>query len=120
MIYREEKEGLKILNEGNITVGLETTLTEDLIKEGDAREIVNKIQNTRKELNFNVVDRIKTYIYAEDRLIDSIKQFEDYIKNETLTEYFEVKNIKEFDNNKKKEFIEWDINGKKALIKVER
>lgn len=118
IIVREEKEGLKILNEGNITVGLDTTLNKSLIDEGNAREIINKIQNMRKEQKFNVVDRIKTTIYASSDLVASLKEFIDYIKNETLSleiNIYEIDKSKDFAN-----FKEWDINGKTAYIKVEK
>lgn len=71
-----------LFEQGNF-VFLDTTLTEDLKKEGIAREIVHAIQNLRKEANYDIADRILTYISPKD---DAITSFENYIKEETLSE----------------------------------
>lgn len=113
-IYREEKKDLKIINEGNITIGLDLELTEELIKEGFARELVNKIQNIRKDINYNVTDRIETKIYSKKELFENIKGFEDYIKNETLTKNLYLYDISELKD--KSGLEEWDINGIGAYI----
>ncbi|MFU2158101.1 isoleucine--tRNA ligase [Caldisericum sp. AR60] len=74
-------------------VFLDTTLTDDLIKEGISREIIHTIQNMRKEANYDIADRIITAISPKD---DIIKEFEDYIKEETLST--EIKeDLEEFD-----------------------
>ena len=61
-------------------------MTEDLIAEGYAREIVNRIQNMRKDSGLDVVDRIKVFVKSESKISDYVNQFVDYIKAETLTD----------------------------------
>ena len=80
----ENKEGFDVAKENNNFVILNTTLTEELINEGIARELVSKVQNLRKTKDFDVADRIKLYYYGDIKNV--ITAFEDYIKKETLTE----------------------------------
>ena len=80
------KEGFNVGFENNNFVILNTELTEDLILEGIAREIVSKVQQLRKAKDFNIVDRIDIYYEAEDKVVETFNKFEDYIKNETLAE----------------------------------
>ncbi len=84
-VYREPKEGTDALSNRWITIEMDTKLTPELINEGLAREVVNRIQRTRKELNFNVEDRIKIKYSSSDELNQVIQDFADYIKKETLT-----------------------------------
>ena len=84
-VYREPKEGIDALSNRWITIDIDTVLTEDLINEGLAREVVNRVQKSRKDLNFNVEDRINIKIKTDENLKKVIKKFEDYIKKETLT-----------------------------------
>ncbi|HOV13959.1 MAG TPA: isoleucine--tRNA ligase [Spirochaetota bacterium] len=83
-VERKEKEGLTIANEGSLTIGLDTTLTTDLIEEGIAREFIRHIQNLRKERNLNVTDRIVVQFFAIDRISKAIKNWDKIIKEETL------------------------------------
>jgi len=84
-IQTTAKEGLAVHSESDLTVALELTLTEELIDEGLARELVNRIQNLRKETNYNVTDRIEIYIGSAPASIErAVRHKMDYIKNETL------------------------------------
>lgn len=84
--------GWKIATKNNITVALDITITDDLYKEGLARELINRIQNKRKEMNLNITDRIALQINSTNTIIfDSINQFKDYICTETLCEQIEFK-----------------------------
>ena len=78
------KEGFDVGMENNNFVILNARLTDDLINEGIARELVSKVQNLRKTKDFDVADRIKLYYYGNIKNV--IISFEDYIKKETLTE----------------------------------
>ena len=79
------KEGFATFTDSDLTIALDLTLTEDLIEEGLARELINRIQNMRKEIDFAVTDRIEIYIDVKsENLARAIKNREDYIKNETL------------------------------------
>ncbi len=80
----ESKEGFDCINEGNNFIILNTTLTEDLIKEGLARELVSKVQNMRKEKDFNIEDRINLFYNGNSYFESVLKEFESYIKEETL------------------------------------
>lgn len=84
-ITTKDIEGWVVANEGNLTVALDVTITEDLKKEAVARELVNRIQNIRKDSNFDVTDNIIVELQEEDLLKASCEQYKDYICNETLT-----------------------------------
>jgi isoleucyl-tRNA synthetase len=84
-VYREPLEGTEALSNRWITVDMDTKLTTDLINEGLAREVVNRVQRSRKDMNFNVEDRISIKIQTTTELQAVINTFADYIKKETLT-----------------------------------
>jgi len=87
--------GWKVSNQGAITVALDINLNEALINEGIARELVNRIQNIRKEKGFEVTDKINVEIQRNNQIETAIKNNLDYICNETLTNTLVfVENIK--------------------------
>ena len=79
------KEGFNASNEKSNFIILDTTLTESLINEGIARELISKVQQLRKNKDFNIVDRINIYYEENEKLEKVIEEFMDTIKNETLT-----------------------------------
>lgn len=83
-VQRSEKEHVKVLNEGNITVGYDTNVTEELLLEGVARDLVRFIQTERKEKGFEVSDRITIEIDGDELLKKAVGAFESYIAKETL------------------------------------
>ena len=83
-ICRQEKSGIAAVNEDDITVALDLNLNEELTMEGWAREIVNRFQNLRKELNLEVTDRIKVTYSVPEPISKAIAKFESYIARETL------------------------------------
>ena len=85
VVQRNEKSNLKILNDGELTVGFDTEITEDLINEGIARDLIRSIQTMRKEKGLDVSDRIITFIKGHSNICNAVKQFKDYISNETLS-----------------------------------
>ncbi|EQC52012.1 isoleucine--tRNA ligase [Bacteriovorax sp. DB6_IX] len=85
LIFREAKEGTQALSNRFISIDIDTNLTEDLILEGLAREVVNRIQRTRKDIGLNVEDRIEVTYQASDKLAKAIETHADYITKETLT-----------------------------------
>ena len=85
LVFREAREGTNAVSDRFISIDMDCTLNEDLIREGLAREVINRIQKSRKDSGFNVSDRIKVSINSSDRLLKAIKVHEDYIKRETLT-----------------------------------
>ena len=85
-ITSQDIEGWLVANSGGITVALDITISDELRKEGIARELVNRIQNLRKDTGFEVTDKIKVAIQKEDRINQAILDNIEYIKSETLTE----------------------------------
>lgn len=83
-VQRAEREGLTVANEGDITVALDTRLNDGLILEGWAREVVSKLQNLRKELKFEVTDRIHIEYDGPAEIQAAIEAQGDYIASETL------------------------------------
>jgi len=83
-IHSEEIPGWQVASDGPITVALDMNITPDLKAEGIAREFINRIQNLRKESNFEVTDRINLKIVKNEYLDDAILQFSEYIANQTL------------------------------------
>ena len=81
----EAKPGFNIAKEGNNFIILNTTLTNELIKEGYARELVSKIQNLRKEKDFEIENRINLYYNGDSYIDEIINEYFDYIKDETLS-----------------------------------
>ena len=85
-ITSQDIEGWLVANQGSLTVALDVTITDELRKEGNARELINRVQNVRKESGLEVNDRIRLVIQKNDILEGSIMANEHYIKTETLTE----------------------------------
>lgn len=85
-IASEDIEGWLVASENGITVALDTTLDDELIREGIAREFINRIQNLRKDSGFEVTDRINIYFKADVDTTKAIIAKDGYIKNETLAE----------------------------------
>src|SRR5690606_35543760 len=89
-ILSQDIEGWLVANEGALTVALDVTLTEDLRAEGIARELVNRIQNLRKDSGFEVTDRIDVTLQRDPNLERALEKNITYIKTETLTEQLEI------------------------------
>ena len=89
-ITSQDIEGWLVANEGALTVALDVTITDDLRKEGIARELVNRIQNLRKDSGFEVTDRIDVQLQNDALVAAAIASNEDYIKSETLTEDLKI------------------------------
>jgi isoleucyl-tRNA synthetase len=89
-ITSQDIEGWLVANEGPLTVALDITITDDLRKEGIARELVNRIQNLRKDSGFEVTDRIDVKLQSDNQIIKAIDNNLEYIKSETLTEELEI------------------------------
>ena len=83
-IFSEDIPGWLVANEGRLTVALEVTVTEELRKEGIARELVNRIQNIRKASGFEITDKIKITISKNAQTDDAVNEYKDYICNQVL------------------------------------
>jgi isoleucyl-tRNA synthetase len=84
LVTFDSKEGFVFETMKDKYVALDINLTPELIQEGYAREIVNKVQFTRKELDFDIMDNIEIKYYSDDELAEVFDNFAEYIKNETL------------------------------------
>lgn len=89
-ITSQDIEGWLVANEGALTVALDVTLTDELREEGIARELVNRIQNLRKDSGFEVTDRIDVQLQKDAQITRAIASNETYIKSETLTEQLQI------------------------------
>ena len=89
-VISEDIPGWLVTNDGNITVALDITITDDLRKEGIARELVNRIQNVRKSKDFNITDRIVVKITPDEHVNDAVAQFKDYIAKQVLAVAIEL------------------------------
>jgi isoleucyl-tRNA synthetase len=97
-IISEDIPGWLVTNDGPLTVALDVTITEDLRNEGTAREFVNKVQNIRKDKDFQVLDRIRVSVVTEPSLAAALAQYHDYIASEILANKIElVDTLTEFD-----------------------
>lgn len=103
-ISSQDIEGWLVANSNGITVALDIIISPELKKEGIARELVNRIQNIRKDSGFEVTDKIKVHLQKNDTLEDAVKPNLEYIKSETLTE--ELVFEEDIDNGTEIEFDE--------------
>jgi len=85
-ISTEDIPGWIVANQNNLTVALDISITPELKNEGIARELVNRIQNLRKDLGMEVTDRIKLIIENNDDTGDAFESFKEYICSETLAD----------------------------------
>jgi isoleucyl-tRNA synthetase len=86
LITSEDIPGWEVASDGEVTVALDITLNEALIAEGTARDLVNKIQNIRKDKNFDITDRIHVTIEKHTAILEAVANFSDYIKGEVLAD----------------------------------
>ena len=92
-ISSEDIEGWLVASNAGITVALDATISEDLRKEGIARELVNRIQNLRKDSGFEVTDKINVMIKKDGVVEQAVLDNQQYIKSETLTANLELKEL---------------------------
>ena len=85
LIFREPKEGTGTISNKFISIDIDCELNQSLLDEGLAREIVNRIQKTRKDIDLNVSDRIEINYHGSEKLEQVLSQFKEHIMSETLT-----------------------------------
>lgn len=110
-IISEDIPGWLVSNEGNLTVALEVELTDELKNEGMARELINRIQNLRKDAGLEITDRIDVSISVDERIKRAVDSFDEYIKTQVLAD-----SISLTDNDG----AETEFDGLKVNIKVEK
>ena len=106
-----QTEGYLCQRYNDVTVALETTLSEELIEEGFVREIVSKLQTMRKENGFEVTDHIAVFAKGNDRLAALMQKNEEYIKSVVLADAVEYGRTDGFEK-------EWNINGENVVLAV--
>jgi len=84
ILERQEKAGLAVVTDNDITVALDTTITPELRREGLVRDFIRHVQTLRKEADFRVEDRIRITYTAPDDLREAVTTHLEYFKNETL------------------------------------
>lgn len=89
-IISEDIPGWLVSNEGNLTVALEVELTDELRSEGMARELINRIQNLRKDAGLEITDRIDVIVGDHDSVSRSVREFGDYVKTQVLADNIDV------------------------------
>jgi isoleucyl-tRNA synthetase len=113
-ILHEEKEGLAVQSDGELTVAIDTHLTEELIEEGIAREFVNRIQHLRKEAGYEVIDRIRVRFEGPPVVREAIERQKQYVSSETLSHEI----LAEFEDGDR--VGEYDLNGHRVRISVRK
>lgn len=110
-ITMSQTEGFATQRYGNVTIALETTLSQELIEEGFVREIISKLQTMRKENGFQVVDHITVYAAGNDKLVDIMSRNEDLLKKVVLADKVVYGSTEGF-------VKEWNINGEDITLAV--
>ena len=111
-ITSEDMPGWLVATEGKLTVAMDITITDSLKKEGVARELINRIQNLRKEKDFEITDRIEVSIVKRDDVAESLAEFAAYVCEQTLCE-----NITLVDSLEGADKVEWE-NGETLDISI--
>ncbi len=118
-ISSEDIPGWLVASEDNITVALDVTLDDDLIAEGTARELVNRIQNLRKSSGLNVTDRIRIKIEELEGIAEAVRAFGEYIKTETLADEIILENYKSPSGDLGANKVEW-MDGTEINISIKK
>jgi isoleucyl-tRNA synthetase len=111
-IITEDMPGWLVANEGKLTVALDITVTDALLREGIARELVNRIQNIRKSNGYEIVDKILVEIESRDEINEAVKEYANYIASQTLAN--SVVLVAELEGATELEFDEYNV---KVVVK---
>ena len=113
LIEMTRSENYYSVEDGGVTVAIETVLTDELIEEGFVREIISKLQTMRKEADFQVMDHIVVYVKGNEKIAGIVQKNLPVIENDTLAD---IVKLEEMDGYVK----EWDINGETVILGVKR
>jgi isoleucyl-tRNA synthetase len=111
LIERQVKEGMVAATKEDVTIALDTNLTPELLEEGLMREIVNKLNTQRRSEGLEVTDRIRIRIDSTPKVKSCFEKFSETISHEVLASQVLFE---------KTEGTEWDLNGEKAIIHIEK
>ena len=101
------------VEDGGITVAIETVLTDELVEEGFVREIISKLQTMRKEADFQVMDHIVIYVKGNEKIAGIMQKNLRVIENDTLADALKIEEMNGYAK-------EWDINGERVTLGVEQ
>lgn len=110
-IISQDMPGWLVATEGKLTIAMDITITDDLRKEGVARELINRIQNLRKDSGFEVTDKIVVTIAQDDEIKEALEQFGEYVCSQTLAK--EISQAEELDGTE----VEWKDSTIKIAVK---
>ncbi len=113
-IFSEDIPGWLVANEGTVTVALDVTLTDDLRREGMARELVNRIQNIRKGRDYAITDHITIALEPKPEVVDALAGFRDYVAAQTLADAIDFDPALEVNDDT------LDIDGLRVNIKIQK
>lgn len=118
-VSSEDMPGWLVATEGTLTVALDIVQTPELVREGNARELIHPIQNLRKESGFEITDRISTVIYADGKayeaISDALSEYKDYVCSQTLSTSLELERLESADAEAAE--VEWDKDTIKIKVK---
>ena len=112
-VISEDIPGWLVANQGSLTVALDITVTDELRREGIARELVNRIQNIRKDKNFNITDKITVVVSPNAETDDAVNEYADYIAKQVLAVSIQVAPVDDVDAS-----VLEDMNLKVSVKKV--
>ncbi|MGL5893145.1 MAG: class I tRNA ligase family protein, partial [Bacteroidales bacterium] len=113
-IISEDIPGWLVANEGRLTVALDITVTDELKREGVARELVNRIQNIRKSNGFEITDKIDVTLTANSEIQDSLESFNEYVSNQVLANTINV--VEKLEDESKATIMSFDEFEVMALV----
>ncbi len=113
LITMTQQEGYVTEGDNEVTVVLDTNLTQELIEEGFVRELISKIQTMRKEAGFEVMDKIAVSYCAEDKIAAIFQNYGGQIQSEVLAERIDSAQLRGYQK-------EWNINGERVVLSVEK
>ena len=89
-IISEDVPGWQVAVDGNLTVALDVNITDELLQEGIAREFINRLQNLRKDMEFEVTDKINVEVERNEQITDALNKHKNYICAEILAQDLQV------------------------------
>ena len=107
-IATEDMPGWLVANEGVLTIALDVTVTEQLRREGVARELINRIQNIRKDNGYEITDKIVVKIESLEQINEAVKGFSQYIAQQTLAT--EISIVDKIENSIELDFDDYKVN----------
>ena len=109
-IISEDIPGWLVANEGSLTTALDITVTEELKREGYARELVNRIQNIRKSKDFEITDKINVKISSDEHIDAAIEEYNEYISKQVLANSITISAIEAGDDVIELDMDEFKLN----------